>query len=163
MPRPQYINFVDKFSYIISDCLVPILDKYNIHPNIVTSIGFIPIYFVHIYIEQKKRILTFLFAFINYTLDCIDGELARKSGKTSTFGGFLDSLHDSISICSVLYHIFSYYAILYYLLFSGILMMFFKFNPITHTASKNNKYFQIIHDNLNVLYYLIIEIAIRFT
>ena len=32
---------------------------------------------------------------------------SRKSGKTSTFGGFLDSLHDSISICSVLYHIFS--------------------------------------------------------
>ena len=125
-------------------------------------LGFIPIVLIYNYILQKNRILTYLFAFINYTLDCLDGELARKSNKTSWLGGFLDSLHDFISLFSILYIIFGYYSIFILTFFSLLVIYIFKFDPINHTAKKNQTVFDFFHDNLNVFYFLTIEFIFRY-
>ena len=162
MPRSHKINFLDKFSYLISDNLVPILNKCNIHPNLVTLLGFVPIYFIYIYILQKKVFLTFLFAFINYTLDCMDGELARLSKKTSKLGGLLDSLHDITSLYTILYLIFGYKAIVILIIFITFFLLIFKMDPVTHKAERFVTTFSFLHDNLNYFYYLTIGLALYF-
>jgi hypothetical protein len=162
MPRSKNHNPLDKVSYFIVDSLIPTLIKLNIHPNIVTLIGFIPIYYIYIYIQIKNRFLVYLFAFINYTLDCLDGELARKSGKTSRLGGMLDSIHDITSFFSILYLVFNLYAIPIVFIFTILILYIFKMDPINHTAERYTYIFNFFHDNLNIFYYLTIECAIRF-
>jgi len=162
MPRTNTINPLDKISYVIVDFLVPYLIKLNVHPNIVTLIGFIPIYLIYINILAKKKLLVYLFAFINYTFDCLDGELARKSNKMSKLGGMLDSFHDLTSFFTLLYLVFSFYAIPILFVFTFAVLKIFKLDPVKHTAEKHKKIFNFAHDNLNLLYYISLEITMRF-
>lgn len=162
MPRSINHNPLDKISYFIVDLLIPPLINLNIHPNIITLLGFIPIYYIYIYIQIKNRFLVYLFAFINYTLDCLDGELARKSGKTSRLGGILDSIHDITSLFSILYLAFNLYAIPIIFIFTTLILYIFKMDPINHTAKRYKYLFNFFHDNLNIFYYLSIEFIIRF-
>ena len=163
MPRSIKENILDKISYYIVDKAVPLLTKLNIHPNVVTLIGFIPIYFIYSNIIMKKRLLVYLFSFINYTLDCLDGELARKTGKTSKLGGFLDSFHDFASLLTIVYIILGIYAIPICLIFGLIVVKVFEMDPITHEAKKHKKFFQFFHDNLNIFYFLTVELIIRYS
>ena len=162
MPRTNTTNPLDKISYAIVDFLVPYLIKLNVHPNMVTLIGFIPIYFIYINILAKKKLIVYLFAFINYTLDCLDGELARKSGKMSKLGGMLDSFHDLTSFFILLYLAFGFYAIPILIVFTFAVLKIFKLDPIKHTTQKHKELFNFAHDNLDLLYYISIEITMRF-
>lgn len=164
MPRTNInnINPLDRLSYFIVDSIVPYLIKLNIHPNYVTLVGFIPIYFVYINILAKRNILVYLFAFLNYTFDCLDGELARKSGKTSKLGGMLDSIHDITTFFSLLYLVFNWYSIPIIIIFIILIRYIFDLDPINHTAKKYKKFFNLGHDNLNILYILSIELTFRF-
>lgn len=62
-------------------------------PNTVTLLGIIPsllfVYFLH-----AGNYPAALFVYIGNFLDFIDGAIARSQGKTSKFGGFLDSVVD---------------------------------------------------------------------
>ena len=162
MPRSNIINPLDRITYFIVDSIVPYLIKLNVHPNLVTLIGFVPIYFIHVNMLSKRKILVYLFAFVNYTFDCLDGELARKSGKTSKLGGILDSIHDIITIFSLLYLVFKLYAIPIVIIFIILIKYIFDLDPINHTAKKYKKFFNLGHDNLNIIYILSIEITFRF-
>ena len=159
MPRTVNSNMLDMFTYLLVDYLIPYLIKFNIHPNFITIIGFIPIYYIYINIIARKKLIVYLFAFINYTLDCLDGELARKSGKTSKIGGILDSIHDVTSFFSLLYLIFNYLAIPIIIIFVILVIKIFKMDPIKHTAEKNKVIFNFVHDNLNLFYFIAIYLT----
>ncbi len=77
--------------------IVRILNRVNISPNIVTIVGLglvsLGAYFIYI---QSFIIATFLLL-VGNLCDAIDGLLARRYGKVSKFGAFLDSLTDRIS------------------------------------------------------------------
>jgi len=160
MPRSYNETFIDKFSYVIVDNIIPYLIKLNIHPNVITLLGFIPIYLVYTNILANNVILTYLFAFINCTMDCLDGELARKTGKISKLGGILDSIHDVLSFFSVLYLILNFYTIPIALIFIIFVMNIFDFDPINHTATKYENIFNYLHDNIFIFYYLLITFAL---
>jgi len=162
MPRTNIENPIDKFIYALIDLLIPYLIKLKVHPNIVTLTGFIPIYFIYTNILAKRKLIVYILVAINYFLDCLDGELARKSGKTSKLGGMLDSFHDLISFYSILHLVFGYYAIPILIIFTYTVLKVFDMDPVEHTAKKNTKIFNFAHDNLNLFYLISIEIIFRY-
>lgn len=160
MPRSDNKHFLDKISYLIVDTIVPYLIKLNIHPNIITLFGFIPIYLIYINILANNIILTYLFAFTNYTLDCLDGELARKSGKTSKLGGILDTIHDLTSFITIIYLILGFKSI--YLIAIGTIVYcyIFKFDLIAHEVQRFKKINLFLLNYLDILYYLLITFVL---
>lgn len=166
MPNSSESYFLDKISYKISDYIVPILSKYKIHPNIVTLLGFIPLYISYNFILKKNRFLAFLFGFINFTFDCIDGELARYDNKQSKLGGLLDTIHDVVTYITVLYPILSYYTILIVFFTLVFAIQILKLDIITHEANSKsdtiNNIFNYLHDYLSLMYYILIQISISF-
>ena len=77
--------------------VVSILNKVNISPNILTLSG---VFFVAIgsyFLYLEKFILAGIFLTLGKLCDALDGALARKFGKTSIFGAFLDSVIDRLS------------------------------------------------------------------
>jgi archaetidylinositol phosphate synthase len=68
----------------------------KINPNILTLVGLLPPIFFLIFLISGNYILALLM-FFGLFLDTIDGAVARMTGKTSAFGGFLDSSIDRVS------------------------------------------------------------------
>ncbi len=77
--------------------LINIFSKANISPHILTLSGLaftaIASYFIYTYHFFWAGVLLAIGGFF----DALDGHLARKSGKVSTFGAFLDSTVDRIA------------------------------------------------------------------
>jgi len=89
--------------------LVWVFAKINIHPNLLTSLSLILaiIYFGYIAAGfHKNAPLHLIIYIIASLLDSIDGTVARKLGKTSAWGAFLDSFIDRV--CDSIF-IFSLY------------------------------------------------------
>jgi len=81
----------------------------HIHPNVITMLGIVLNYFINIFlnIKDKNKITTkqfYVFMFLRWIFDCLDGALARKFNKTSKLGHYLDTISDSL-----LGFIFGYY------------------------------------------------------
>ena len=68
----------------------------KISPNILTLVGLVPPIFFLIFMINNNYPLALLM-FFGLFLDTIDGAVARMTGKTTAFGGFLDSSFDRIS------------------------------------------------------------------
>ena len=77
--------------------IVKVLNRINISPNIVTIVGLLLVSFGAYFIYVQTFIIATFFLLIGNLCDAIDGLLARKYGKVSKFGAFLDSLTDRIS------------------------------------------------------------------
>ena len=82
-----------KLSKLINAIAKPFV---RINPNILSLLGLIPPIFFIIFMIQKMYIPA-LFMFAGLFLDTIDGAVARMTGKSSSFGGFLDSSLDRVS------------------------------------------------------------------
>ncbi|MFX0017979.1 MAG: CDP-alcohol phosphatidyltransferase family protein [Promethearchaeota archaeon] len=78
--------------------LAKALSKIGVTPNIATCLmlafSFLSFFFLVI---LSNLFLFSIFVFITGIFDGVDGEIARLTDKTSTFGGFFDSLMDRIS------------------------------------------------------------------
>ena len=102
------IMVLNKFRYIadrIVSSQVKLLVRWGVHPNFLSIMGVIlgifaavtfalPEFFINSHIWSWLPPLLF---FISGYLDLIDGGVARLSGKSSEFGGFLDSTLDRIA------------------------------------------------------------------
>ena len=77
--------------------LVRLLAKAGISPNVLTLVGFVLNLIVAAIAAQGHLRLAGICAIISYSFDNLDGSLARESGQTSAFGGFLDSVTDRFS------------------------------------------------------------------
>jgi hypothetical protein len=103
----------DKFeAWFDANLFIPIASKlvdplYNLGltPNMVTILStiftFLSIYFLHL----DNRILAVISHLLGYTLDCVDGKIARKYSMGSDFGMVLDSTSDIISNSALLIYV----------------------------------------------------------
>ena len=77
--------------------VVNILNKINVSPNLLTVSGVIFVAVGSYFMYLENFLLSALFLAIGNLCDALDGTLARKFGKTSLFGAFLDSVIDRVS------------------------------------------------------------------
>jgi len=101
------------FLNLVVNPLIPYVPEW-VHPNQITACSLLcgilgPVSAVvkynssgHFYIGLCY-IWASLIAFGCYTMDCLDGQIARKRNKCSAFGGFLDHWCDSCSIPNLFY------------------------------------------------------------
>jgi archaetidylinositol phosphate synthase len=68
----------------------------GLNPNVLTLLGSIPPIFFFVFVMNGNYILA-LVAFLGSGIDLLDGMVARRYGKTTNFGGFLDSTLDRVS------------------------------------------------------------------
>ncbi|MCQ2737902.1 MAG: CDP-alcohol phosphatidyltransferase family protein [archaeon] len=81
--RPKLTNFLE-----------PIAKRLNINPNIITIISpFIAVISAY-WFANHNLILGGLFILLSGFLDVVDGAVARRHGRSSPFGAFLDSTMD---------------------------------------------------------------------
>lgn len=71
--------------------------------------GFFSILFASFFILKELWILAGLFIILSGIFDLIDGVVARKLGKVTAFGGFLDSVLDRYSDLLLLLSLLIYY------------------------------------------------------
>ncbi len=77
--------------------IVQILNRINVSPNLLTVSGVLFIAIGSYFLYLGNFIVAGLFLTIGNLCDALDGALARKFGKTSVFGAFLDSVVDRVS------------------------------------------------------------------
>jgi CDP-diacylglycerol--glycerol-3-phosphate 3-phosphatidyltransferase len=83
--------------------------KLRITPNVLT-VSSLPLSIVACYFfSQGHRWLGGIFLLLIGLFDTIDGEVARKSGKMSKYGAFLDSVTDRIAEFFIFLGFFLYY------------------------------------------------------
>jgi len=79
------------------------------NPNSFTLMGFFSTLFASFLILKELWILAGLFIILSGIFDLIDGVIARKLGKVTAFGGFLDSVLDRYSDLLLLLSFLIYY------------------------------------------------------
>ncbi len=81
--------------------LAPLLDKLTaplstVNPNVLTGLGLVfPVLFAYFLVQEQYIIALVMYGGISF--DLLDGHTARRYGKVTKFGGFLDSTLDRIS------------------------------------------------------------------
>lgn len=74
----------------------PLAEKLShVNPSTLTLLGSIPPLLFFVFVINKLYLLAII-AFLGTLLDVIDGMVARKYGKVTNFGGFLDSVLDRL-------------------------------------------------------------------
>lgn len=95
--------------YRILDPLTDALTRHRVHPNVLTTIGFLVTVSSALFFHQHHiRIAGFLVLFGGF-FDILDGRVARLTGLGSKFGAFYDSTLDRISEVAVYFGLLSLY------------------------------------------------------
>ena len=81
--------------------IVSFLHKLKVSPNLLSIFGLILGIIAAVFIGLDNLILAALFLVIGAVADLFDGSLARKYGKETVFGAFLDSVIDRIQELSI--------------------------------------------------------------
>ena len=71
--------------------------RHRVHPNFITTVGFVVTLGAGLFYHQDHVRLAGLFVLLGGLLDIFDGRVARESGLASKFGSFYDSTLDRIS------------------------------------------------------------------
>ncbi|MCS7170896.1 MAG: CDP-alcohol phosphatidyltransferase family protein [Aquificaceae bacterium] len=87
--KPAFERFVEP--------LVNLLQKLGVTPNLITVAGLILTALGSLALYYGSNLFSFLLLLAGALSDAFDGSLARRLGKTSSFGALLDSLSDRIS------------------------------------------------------------------
>lgn len=87
--QKQYVRLVSPMGSLIS--------RLGIHPNVLTMTGFLGSTLAAIALAVGSFFLAALLMILSGTCDILDGHVARKSGKMSRLGAFLDSTLDRYS------------------------------------------------------------------
>ena len=74
-----------------------VISRLGIHPNVLTITGFLGSTLTGIALAVGSFFLAALLMILSGTCDILDGYVARKSGKMTRFGAFLDSTLDRYS------------------------------------------------------------------
>jgi CDP-diacylglycerol--glycerol-3-phosphate 3-phosphatidyltransferase len=87
-----------------------LLSKTGVTPNMLTVMGFLVSIAAAVLIAKECFLAGGLVVLFAGAFDLLDGPVARVTGKTTKFGGFLDSTLDRLSEAAVLAGILAYYA-----------------------------------------------------
>ncbi|WP_448584287.1 CDP-alcohol phosphatidyltransferase family protein [Thermocrinis sp.] len=77
--------------------IIDLITKFNIHPNVLTLLGLLLVGTGSYLLFLENYFLSFIFLLIGALCDALDGAIARKGQKDSSFGAFIDSLTDRFS------------------------------------------------------------------
>lgn len=97
MPAPIAKYATDRLVY---DYICDPISKYIcfIHPNIITTIGFLIIFPIIYNLAYHGNVeILILLGLFKYILDCLDGSVARACKTTSKIGKYLDITCDTLS------------------------------------------------------------------
>ncbi|MFA4720629.1 CDP-alcohol phosphatidyltransferase family protein [Pyrococcus kukulkanii] len=100
MKEKKILKEVDAFTtvYLVDPLAVRLaylLSRYNrISPNLITTVSLSLGIISAISFCIGKEIFGALFYYLSFLFDCVDGKLARITGKASLFGAFYDALVD---------------------------------------------------------------------
>jgi CDP-diacylglycerol--glycerol-3-phosphate 3-phosphatidyltransferase len=86
-----------------------ILSKTRVTPNMLTVMGFLVSIAAAVLIAKEYFLAGGLVVLFAGAFDLLDGPVARVTGRTTKFGGFLDSTLDRLSEAAVLAGILAYY------------------------------------------------------
>jgi phosphatidylglycerophosphate synthase len=102
----KYENPIDNVLIDICEFISPVMYKYKISPNMITTIGvFFNILSLYVYFQKKKYQAAFYW-FMNYFCDCLDGYIARKYNMVTEFGDWYDHATDLIGYISLLFWLY---------------------------------------------------------
>ncbi len=88
------------FRYPVYRMIEPLtrwLVRKGVHPNLITTLGFLVTLVAGLFYHQDHVRLAGLFVLLGGAFDVFDGRVARQSGLASKFGSFYDSTLDRIS------------------------------------------------------------------
>jgi CDP-diacylglycerol--glycerol-3-phosphate 3-phosphatidyltransferase len=83
--------------YRIIEPLTRWLVRQGVHPNLITTLGFVVTLAAGLLYHQDHVRMAGLFVLLGGAFDVFDGRVARESGLASKFGSFYDSTLDRIS------------------------------------------------------------------
>ncbi len=81
----------------LTEPLVLLLQRLGATPNFITFLGLLLVALGSIVLYLGYTLLSFFLLLLGALSDAIDGAFARRLGKSSSFGAFLDSLLDRVS------------------------------------------------------------------
>ena len=111
----KYENPIDNF--FVHNLCEPVsdtLNKLNITPNIITTIGFISSLLGSYFLYNFNIYYFMLLYTFAYYCDCLDGYMARKYNKSTKFGDYYDHFTDITQIIIFVYVILKKYNITKY-------------------------------------------------
>jgi CDP-diacylglycerol--glycerol-3-phosphate 3-phosphatidyltransferase len=88
---------------------VDALVRHRVHPNIISSIGFLVTLTGAALIFARLLLLGVIVFLIGGMMDILDGRVARETGLASKFGSFYDSTLDRVSEIVVYFSLYAYF------------------------------------------------------
>ncbi|MFH1598025.1 MAG: CDP-alcohol phosphatidyltransferase family protein [Patescibacteria group bacterium] len=85
------------------------LAKSKVHPNLVTVLGFVMFLIAAYFIYLGNFLIGGIITFLAVNFDVIDGMVARKQNRVSSFGAFFDSFLDRYSEFVIFLAIYLHY------------------------------------------------------
>ena len=89
--------------------VVETLVRNRVHPNIISSFGFLVTLAGAILIFQRSIIAGVVVFLLGGMMDILDGRVARETGLASKFGSFYDSTLDRVSEIVVYFSLYAYF------------------------------------------------------
>ena len=89
--------------------VVAALVRNRVHPNIISTFGFLVTLAGAILIFQRSIITGVVVFLIGGMMDILDGRVARETGLASKFGSFYDSTLDRVSEIVVYFSLYAYF------------------------------------------------------
>jgi len=87
-----------------------LLAKSGLNPNVLTILGFLLALVAALILATGHLFLGGFLVLVSGAADLLDGSVARMSGKTTRFGGLLDSVLDRFSEAALFSGLIAYYA-----------------------------------------------------
>ena len=94
----------DAILHLTDDICIYLNDNYGdiVSPNILTTIGLILGVVCIYFLLEKMYLIAFIFFWLTYLFDCIDGHYARKYDMITEFGDYYDHIRDIFIIFNVI-------------------------------------------------------------
>ena len=134
----KHENPFDNIIYVFVEILAPYMYKYNVTPNMITTLGNLSwIYGLYLLYDNEYIFSAILFA-LGYYFDCLDGYVARKYNQLSIFGDYYDHISDLTKGFCYLYTLYYLNSSLFLTIFP--LIMIFSFLLILHLSYQEKLY-----------------------
>lgn len=105
-----FTSSIGRGAKFLLDKIVAGLAASGIHPNVFTAFGVVIAAGAAFAFGYGKFFLGGCIVLFNGFFDILDGQVARKSGRVSVFGGFFDSAMDRYADLAVFFGLLVYYA-----------------------------------------------------
>ncbi|HUP01751.1 MAG TPA: CDP-alcohol phosphatidyltransferase family protein [Gemmatimonadota bacterium] len=91
------------------DPVVGALVRRRVHPNLISSLGFLVTLAAAVVIFQRHLFWGSVVFLLGGMMDILDGRVARETGLASKFGSFYDSTLDRVSEIVVYFSLYAYF------------------------------------------------------